>query len=95
MVKRSIASGTLGLAKGLPVIVLGKAIYDIPGLTAQSGLDHFWNAPPPPDLETFEAFRRVLIDLCLIPGGFFSDEAIGKVVRHAIARFEGRTLLPD
>lgn len=95
MVTINSTSGTLGLAKGLPVVVLGKAIYDIPGLTAQSGLDQFWTEPSPPDMEAFEAFRRVLIDRCLIPGGFFSDEAINKVVRHAIARFEGRNLLPD
>jgi capsular polysaccharide export protein len=49
----------------------------------------------PPDAATFAAFRRVLIDLCLIPGGFFSDEALEKVVHHAIARFEGHPLLPE
>jgi capsular polysaccharide export protein len=95
MVTINSTSGTLGLARGLPVVVLGKAIYDIAGLTAQCGLDQFWTQPSSPDMESFEAFRRVLIDRCLIPGGFFSDEAIAKVVRHAIARFEGRTLLPD
>lgn len=95
MVTINSTSGTLGLAKGLPVVVLGTAIYDIPDLTYQSGLDKFWSQPEPPDLLTFEAFRRVLIDRCLIPGGFFSDLAIKKVVRHAVARFEGRDLLPD
>lgn len=95
MVTINSTSGTLGLAKGLPVIVLGTAIYDIPSLTCQSSLDQFWQDPTPPDMATFNAFRRVLIDQCLIPGGFFSNEALGKVVKHAIARFEGRTLLPD
>lgn len=95
MVTINSTSGTLGLAKGLPVVVLGNAIYDLPQLTFQGGLDRFWVDATPPDLETFAAFRRVLIDRCLIPGGFFSDEAIQKVVRHAIARFEGNTMLPD
>lgn len=95
MVTINSTSGTLGLAKGLPVIVLGNAIYDMLEMTDQQGLDRFWTEPTPPDPETFAAFRRVLIDRCLIPGGFFSDEAIAKVVRHAIARFEGRSLLPD
>lgn len=95
MVTINSTSGTLGLAKGLPVIVLGNAIYDMPEMTDQQGLDRFWTKPTPPDPETFAAFRRVLIDRCLIPGGFFSDEAIAKVVRHAIARFEGKSLLPD
>ena len=43
----------------------------------------------------YDLFRRVLIDECLIPGGFFSDEAMDKVVTHAIARFEGRPLMPE
>lgn len=95
MVTINSTSGTLGLTRGVPVIVLGSAIYDLPGLTAQGGLDQFWHRPTPPDPDTFAAFQRVLIDQCLIPGGFFSDEALSKVVRHAIARFEGRRLLPD
>lgn len=95
MVTINSTSGTFGLAQGIPVVVLGKAIYDIPDLTCQDGLDKFWTAPSPPDPTTFQAFRRVLIDSCLIPGGFFSDEALDKVVKHAAARFEGRFLAPD
>jgi capsular polysaccharide export protein len=88
-------SGTLSLARGVPVVVLGKAVYDLPDLTFQGGLDRFWSQASAPDAATFAAFRRVLIDECLIPGGFFSDEAMDKVVTHAIARFEGRPLMPD
>lgn len=88
-------SGTLGLAKGIPVVVLGTAIYDMPDLTFQDGMDAFWQRPVPPDAETFAAFQRVVIDRCLIPGGFFSDEAIDLVVLHAIARFEGNPLTPE
>lgn len=95
MVTINSTSGTLGLARGIPVVVLGKAVYDLPDLTFPYGLDRFWTEATPPDGETFAAFRRVLIEDCLIPGGFFSDEALDKVVTHAIARFEGRRLLPD
>lgn len=95
MVTINSTAGTLGLAVGVPVVVLGQAVYDIPDITFQGGLDAFWRSPVPPDLDTFQAFRRVLIDRCLIPGGFFSDQALDKVVEHAIARFEGRQLAPD
>jgi capsular polysaccharide export protein len=95
MVTVNSTSGTLALARGVPVVVLGKAVYDLPDLTFQGGLDRFWTTATPPDAATFAAFHRVLIDECLIPGGFFSDEALDKVVTHAIARFEGRPLLPD
>ena len=83
-------TGTLGLAMGLPVVVLGQAVYDMADITSQQGLDAFWKAPVPPDPDSFAAFRRVLVDRCLIPGGFFSDEALDLVVRHAIARLEHR-----
>ena len=85
----------MALALGVPVVVLGHAVYDIPDITYQNGLDAFWNDPVAPDEDTFAAFRRVLIERCLIPGGFFSEEALDKVVRHAVARFEGRALLPE
>jgi capsular polysaccharide export protein len=83
-------SGTLGLSMGVPVVALGNAVFDIADITHQGGLDAFWTAPTPPDPRTFDAFRRVLIDRCLIPGGFFSDEALSMVVDHAVARFERR-----
>ncbi len=95
MVTINSTTGTLGLAMGGPVIVLGEAIYDMPDITFQDGLDAFWQRPTPPDAETFAAWRRVLIDHCLIPGGFFSTQALDKVVKHAIARFEGRPLAPE
>lgn len=95
MVTINSTSGTFALAMGVPVVALGHAVYDIPDLTAQGGLDAFWQNPVRPDPETFAAFRRVLIERCLIPGGFFSKEALDKVVRHAIARFEGTPLPPE
>ncbi|TAD77897.1 MAG: capsular biosynthesis protein [Sphingomonadales bacterium] len=95
MVTINSTSGTLALARDVPVVVLGKAVYNLPDLTFQHGLDRFWTEATAPDAATFAAFRRVLIDKCLIPGGFFSNEALDKVVQHAIARFEGCPLTPD
>lgn len=88
-------SGTFALAAGVPVVVLGHAVYDIAEMTCQEGLDAFWGNPVRPSPETFAAFRRVLIERCLIPGGFFSTEALDKVVRHAVARLEGRPMAPE
>ena len=87
MVTVNSTSGTLGLSMGIPVIALGSAVFDIADVTCQNGLDDFWQNPTPPDADTFAAFRRVLIDQCLIPGGFFSEEALEMVVHHAIERF--------
>jgi capsular polysaccharide export protein len=86
-------SGTLALALGVPVIALGQAVYDIEGITFQGTLDDFWCMPGQPDAATFAAFRRVLIDRCLVAGGFFSDEALTKVTQGIIARLEAASPL--
>jgi capsular polysaccharide export protein len=95
MVTINSTSGTLALVEGVPVVALGHAVYDIADITYQGGLDAFWQDPVAPDAATFAAFRRVLIERCLIPGGFFSEEALNKVVRHAVARFEGHPIAPE
>jgi capsular polysaccharide export protein len=47
--EKSSTVGCQALARGVPVMALGKAIYDIAGLTHQGELDEFWNAPEAPD----------------------------------------------
>jgi len=86
-------SGTLALALDIPVIALGQAVYDIEGITFQGSLDDFWRDPGKPDTDTFAAFRRVLIDRCLVAGGFFSEEALAKVTKGVIARLEAASPL--
>jgi capsular polysaccharide export protein len=80
--------GTLALACGLPVIALGKAIYDITGLTFQGDLDDFWSGPAAPDAALFDAFRRVLAARCLIPGSFFNEAGLTLAVNAAVDRLE-------
>src|SRR5579871_699394 len=46
--------GAQAVARGLPVIALGKAVYDMPGLTYQGGLDDFWTDARPPDPSLFD-----------------------------------------
>lgn len=81
-------TGTLSLRHGVPTIVLGDAVYDMPRITHQRGLDAFWRAPTPPEMEVYDAFRRVLIDRCLIRGGYFSDQGLAMLVAGATARLE-------
>ncbi len=95
MVTINSTSGTFALDMGVPVVALGHAVFGIADLTFQDGIDRFWNEAQPPCPETFQAFRRVLIERCLVPGGFFSEEALAKVVRHAVARFEGEGWLEE
>lgn len=81
-------AGLQALREGKPVIALGTAIYDLPGLTFQGRLDRFWTAAVPPDMTLVDALRRVLAAHCLIRGGFFSEEGITEAVGNAVLRFE-------
>ena len=86
--------GSLALARGLPVTALGKAVYDIPGLTHHGKLGEFWCAPKPPDNDLLDAFRRVLAARCLIPGSFFSERGLRLAVEAAIDRLEAIDFAP-
>ena len=79
-------SATLALANGTPVCTMGEAIYDLPGLTHQGHLDSFWANPVPPEPGVYPAFRRVLVDRCLIRGGLASESAVSILVDSMIKR---------
>jgi len=79
-------SATLALANDTPVCTLGDAIYDLPGLTHQRHLDTFWSYPTPPEPGLYQAFRRVLVDRCLVRGGLASESAVGTLIESMIER---------
>jgi len=60
-----VINSTVGLSSLrnlVPTVCLGRAIYDMPGLTHQGTLDDFWNTPEPVDpglLDKFVYFIRV------------------------------------
>lgn len=62
--------GLQAILSGLPCCTLGFAVYDIVGLTAQSGLDQFWTSPEPPNSAKAEDFRAFLLSECHVPGSF-------------------------
>jgi capsular polysaccharide export protein len=87
-------AGIQALTRGRAVIALGSAIYDMPGLTFQGGLDEFWNAGKPPDPCLVDAFRRVLAARVLIPGSFFSKKGLKVAVDAAVDRLEAAAASP-
>ncbi|MHA6718702.1 capsule biosynthesis protein [Sphingomonas sp. RS6] len=93
MVCVNSTSGTLALAAGKPVIVLGDAIYDVPGITHQGHLDRFWDAPMAPDMTLYDAFRRVLHDHCLVRGGLASQSATETLIENSLARLIGQGMV--
>jgi len=91
-------SATLALAAGTPVCTIGEAIYDIPGLTHQGHLDGFWTDPTPPEPGLYTAFRRVLVDRCLVRGGLASESAVTTLIESILDRLglsrSSRAILP-
>jgi hypothetical protein len=64
--------GISSLFHGTPTLVLGKAFYDIKGLTCKGmPLDRFWTEYSPPDHLLFRKFRNYIIDKTQIQGSFY------------------------
>ena len=88
MVTVNSTVGTLALNGAKPVVVLGHAVYKVPGIVHHTSLDSFWAAPRQPDMTLYSAFRRVLEDRCLIRGGLLSEEGLRMLVDNAVERLE-------
>jgi len=82
--------GQRALLLGRPVIALSAAVFNMPGLTFQHGLDRFWREAEPADREIVRSYRRGLIARCQINGGVYSTEGIALAVANAVARMEAQ-----
>ena len=89
MVCVNSTSATLALAAERPVCALGEAVYKVPGLTFARHLDEFWTDPTPAEPGLYAAFRRVLVDRCLVRGGLASESAVSTLVESMLARLVG------
>jgi len=75
-------NSTVGLTSidyGIPTITLGRANYDIEGLTNQCPLALFWSNPTKPNKKLFRKFKYYLITTTQLNGSFygkFPDEFI-------------------
>ncbi len=82
-------NSTAGLATigfGCPTKVLGRAVYDIEGLTDRKPLNQFWNDSQPPDADLFLRFRHVMMERTQINGAFYTPAGM----RMAAAAAAGR-----
>jgi capsular polysaccharide export protein len=67
--------GLSALSHCTPVITMGKAVYDMQGLTCQVGLEAFWRNPQAykPDPVLHEKFRNYVIVHTQINGNFYVE----------------------
>ena len=80
--------GLSALSEGRRVIALGRAIYALPGMTFQGGLDAFWNGHDHPDQNLVDAFRRVIAQRTQLRGGIFSARGRAMAVEGMLMRLK-------
>lgn len=90
-----VINSTVGLSAlhhQTPVITLGKAVYNLPGLTFQGGLQRFWTEAhtQAPDLELYWKFRNFVVDHTQLNGSFYKPlpggDASGLIGRVAVSQ---------
>jgi capsular polysaccharide export protein len=81
-------SGISALHHNRPVAVLGRAIFNLAGLTHQGDLDGFWRERTPPDPELYRAFRKVVLTRAQVNGSFFTAEGLNLALAGALERME-------
>ncbi|NBI12750.1 capsule biosynthesis protein [[Haemophilus] felis] len=72
MVTLNSTSGISGLLHNIPVITLGRANYDFPGMTYQGDLNDFWCNTTPPNKEVFDAYRKFHLNVTHINGSYYN-----------------------
>jgi capsular polysaccharide export protein len=80
--------GITALRLGVPLKVLGNAVFDVPGLTAQQPLYAFWHDPEPPEPKLVEDFMRVLTGTIQVRGGYYEPNSQQHAVAGAVERLE-------
>ena len=82
--------GIHALLAGLPVKVLGTALFDIKGLTDQQSLQGFFQQPAAPRPEIRDAFMRLLAATIQVRGNLYSREGSSAGARAIAERLDKR-----
>src|SRR5699024_3805066 len=72
MITLNSTSGLSALIHNMPVIALGRANYDILGITHQGSLEEFWNNPQQPNQLAFHAYHLYHLNKTQINGSFYN-----------------------
>jgi capsular polysaccharide export protein len=86
MVNSTVGLRALYLKK--PVLILGDAVYRVPGMVSSQGLDDFWQAPQPPDPGLVEDFIAALAATIQIRGVYYNQPGIDAAVAAAAERLD-------
>jgi len=70
------------LWRGLPLKAFGRAVFNRPEFISDQSLTDFFAAPEPPDLSSYQDYRRFLLQTSQIPGGFYSLRGRRQLLRR-------------
>ncbi len=79
-------AGLVALNFSAKCITLGKAVYDIPGLTYQGRLEDFWNAETEPNNDLYLRFRQLMAEMTQILGSYATEKGIPMAVETCAIR---------
>ena len=88
-----LANSTVGLhavRAAVPTIALGEAVYDIPGITHQAGLDQFWMAPEPVDARLERMLVRAMAGEIQVHGSFYDRQGQKAAIAELVDRLTRR-----
>ncbi len=86
--------GLAAVERHMPVITLGNAIYDMPGLTFQHGIDRFWLGATDPDAAVVGAFVRYLKARTQINGGYYTRRQLALLTENLVDRMMKDVVAP-
>ena len=75
-------SAEQALWRGLPLKVLGRAVFNRPEFASEQPLPDFFARPAHPDHEAYLAYRRYLLQTSQISGGYYAAEARRMALRR-------------
>ncbi|WP_442865802.1 capsular polysaccharide export protein, LipB/KpsS family, partial [Aeromonas sp. QDB48] len=69
--------GLSALLHHVPTFCMGRALYDLPGLTTRGSLEGFWHKQDPVCKKTFERMRQSLLHLTQLNASFYRHLDMG------------------
>lgn len=77
-------AGQQVLSLGLPIRVMGHAVYDKSEFVSSQPLDQFFDQPTLPDTRAYRDYRQFLLETSQIAGGFYSQRGRQQLMRIAV-----------
>lgn len=72
------------LWRGVPVLALGRSVYQKPGIVSSQSLEAFLARPARPDSHAYRLYRDYLLETSQVPGGFYAQRSRAATLRLVV-----------